>query len=118
MPNNVLGHIIDEEGLKESPEKIVRIEVWTTPRNTKQLQEFLGVVNYISQFVPYLASITAPLTSHTGIEEFVWTATHDQAKENVKRAIAPNKIMKPLDHESALPIWLITNASDIGVVAW
>src|SRR6195952_274098 len=115
---DVLGHIIDEEGLKASPEKIARIEVWTTPRNKKQLQEFLGVVNYISQVIPHLAAITAPLTSLTGMEEFVWTATHDQAMENVKRAAAHNEIMKPLDHQSSLPIWLITDASDTRIGAW
>src|ERR1700712_1639645 len=68
---NVLGHIIDKEGLKASPEKIARIEAWTKPRNMKQLQEFHRVVNYISQFIPHLASITARLTSFTGTEEFV-----------------------------------------------
>ena len=115
---DVLGHIIDDERLKASPEKIARIEAWTTPRNKKQLQEFLGVINYISQFIPHLASITAPLTSLTGTEEFVWTATHDQVMENVKRAAAHNQVMKPIDHESALPIWLITDASDTGVGAW
>ena len=38
--------------------------------------------------------------------------------ENVKRATAHNQVMKPIDHESALPIWLKTNASDTGVGAW
>ena len=94
----VLGHIIDDEGLKASAEKIARIEAWTTPKNSKQLQEFLGVVNYISQFIPHLASITAPLTSLTRTEEFVWTATQDQAMENVKRAAAHNQVMKLIDH--------------------
>ena len=56
---NVLGHIIDVEELKASPGKIARIEAWTTPRNKKQLLEFLLVVNYISQFIPHLVSITA-----------------------------------------------------------
>ena len=67
----VLGHIIDDQGLKASPEKIARIEAWTTPRNKDQLQEFLGVGNYISQFIPHFASITAPLTSLTETEEFL-----------------------------------------------
>ena len=115
---DALGHIMDEEGLKASFEKIVRIEAWTTPRNKEQLHKFLRVVNYISQFIPHLALITAPLTSLTGTEKFVWTATHDQAMENVKRAVADNQVMKPIDHESALPIWLITDASDKGVGAW
>ena len=34
---DVLGHIIDDEGLKASPEKIARIEASTTPKNKKQL---------------------------------------------------------------------------------
>jgi len=114
----VLGHIIDDQGLRASPEKIARIEAWATPKNKKQLREFLGVVNYISQFVPHLASITGPLTSLTGTEEFVWTATHDHAMGNVKGDAANNQIMKPIDHESALPIWLITDASDTAVGAW
>ena len=96
---DVLGYIIDDEGLKASPEKIARIEASTTPRNKKRLQEFLTVVNYISQFISHLASITAALTSLTGTEEFVWTATHDQAMENVKRAAVDNQVMKPTDHE-------------------
>jgi len=114
----VLGHIIDDQGLRASPEKLARIEAWTTAKNKKQLQEYLGVVNYINQFIPHLVSIIAPLTSLTGTEEFVWTATHDHAIDNVKRAAAHNQIMKPIDHESALPIWLITDASDTGVGAW
>jgi len=115
---DVLGHIIDDQGLRASPEKMARIEAWTTPKNKKQLQEFLGVVNYISQFIPHLASITAPLTSLTATEEFVWNATHDLAMDNVKRAAAHNQVMKPINNESALPIWLITDAADTGVGAW
>jgi len=32
---DVLGHIIDDQGLRASPEKIARIEAWTTPKNMK-----------------------------------------------------------------------------------
>jgi len=48
----------------------------------------------------------------------VWTATHAHAMDNVKRAAAHNQIIKPIDHESALPIWLISDPSDTGVDAW
>jgi len=37
--------------------------------------------------------------------------------DNHKRAAAHNQIMKPIDPESALPIWLITDPSDTGVGA-
>jgi len=48
----------------------------------------------------------------------VWTAIHDHAMDNVRRAASHNQIMKLIDPESALPIWLITDASDTGVRAW
>ena len=68
---DVLGHIINDQQLRASPEKIARIEGWTTQKNNEQLKEFLRVVDYISQGIPHLASITEPLTSLTGTDEFV-----------------------------------------------
>ena len=67
----VLGHIIDDEGLKPDTKKIAKSKAWTTPTTKRQLQEFLGVVNYISKFLPHLATLTAPLMALTGIVEFV-----------------------------------------------
>jgi len=98
---DVLGHVIDDQGLKPSLDKIAGIEVLTTPWNKQQFAGFLAVVNYISQFIPYLESIMAPLTLLAGTEEFVWAATPYHAMENVKRATAHNEIMKAIDHDSA-----------------
>jgi len=114
----VLGHIIDDEGLKPDPEKIAKIEAWTTPTTKRQLQECLGVVNYISKFLPHIATLTAPLTALTGTAEFVWTALHDAAMTNIKKLIAGARIMKPVDYKSGVPIWLITDASLSGCGAW
>jgi len=100
----VLGHIIDDEGLKPDPEKIAKIEAWTTPTTKRQLQEFLGVVNYISKFLQHIATVTAPLTALTGTAEFVWTALHDAAMTNIKKLIAGACIMKPVDYKSGVPI--------------
>jgi len=47
----------------------------------------------------------------------VWTATHDHTMDNVKRAVGHNQILGLVYHESALPIWLITDASDTEVGA-
>jgi len=114
----VLGHIIDDEWLKPDPEKIAKIEAWTTPTTNRQLQEFLGVVNYISKFLPHIATLTAPLTALTETAEFVWTALHDTAMTNIKKLITGTCIMKPVDYKCRVPIWLITDASLSGYGAW
>src|SRR5207302_7082334 len=72
----VLRHVINDEGIRAAPEKIAKIGDWDTTKTKTQLQRVLGTVNYISQFLPHYASITAPLTYLTGSAAFVWTATH------------------------------------------
>jgi len=37
---DVLGLIIDDQGLRASPEKIARIEAWTTPKNKNNYRNF------------------------------------------------------------------------------
>ena len=37
---------------------------------------------------------------------------------NVKQLVSRYEVMKPINHESEKPIWLITDASDTGVGAW
>jgi len=86
----VLGHIIDDEWLKPDPENIAKIEAWTTPTTNRQLLEFLGVVNYISKFLPHIGTVAAPLMALTRTAEFVWTELHDAAITNIKKLIACN----------------------------
>ena len=114
----VLGHVINDEGIRAASEKIAKIEDWDTPRTKTQLQRFLGLVNYISQFLPHHASITTPLTDLTGSAEFVWTTTHDQAFANVKALIETNEVVKPISDNNTDPIWLVTDTSKNGVGSW
>jgi len=114
---NVLGPVVDDDGLHASPVKITRIGEWTTLKDRKELRKFLGLVNYISQFLPHIATITALLTDITGNAEFVWTPTHDTAFQNTKRLADDNKVIRSINHESGVPIWLITDGSDTGIAA-
>jgi len=66
---DILGHMIDHDGIHPAPEKIRTIMDWTRPENQKELQRFNGMVNYISQFIPHIATITAPLTELSGNAE-------------------------------------------------
>jgi len=58
----VLGHIINNVSLKQDPERIAKFDPWTTPISKRQLQEFLGVVNYVSKFLLDIGTLIVPLT--------------------------------------------------------
>ena len=114
----ILGHMIDDEGIHPAPEKIRTIMDWRRPNSQKELQRFNGMVDYISQFLPHAATITAPLTELTGDAEWLWTDLQETAFQAVKRAAEEHRILKPIDYNNPDMVWLFTDASPTGTGAW
>jgi len=81
---DILGHMIEDDGIHPAPEKIRTIMDRTRPESQKELPRFNGMVNYISQFIPHIATITAPLTEVSGNAEWLWTDLQEAAFEAVK----------------------------------
>ena len=52
------GAIFTSKGMKPDPTKIQALQDLPTPDNHKQLQSFLGLINYLQPFLPDLASKT------------------------------------------------------------
>ena len=62
--------VIGLEGIKMEEEKVKGILEWLTPKCVKDVQKFLGLVNYYCQFIQGFASIARPL--------------HDMVRKNQK----------------------------------
>jgi len=56
-----LGVVIRPEGIKIEEDKIKRVLDWLTPKCVKDVQKFLGLVNYYCQFIQDFAFIARPL---------------------------------------------------------
>ena len=59
------GNILSKDGLSPDTRKVELIQQWPTPTNHKELQSFLGTVNYLSRFLAFLSDLHAPLQSPT-----------------------------------------------------
>jgi len=115
---DILGHMIDDDGIHLAAEKIRTIMDWTTPENQKELQRFHGIVNYILQLIPHIATITPPLTELSGNPEWLWTDLQEAAFEAVKRAAdIKHKVLRPIDYNKPDMIWLFTDTSPTGTGA-
>ena len=68
-----LGHLISSEGIQPLPEKLESISKTPTPKNPKEVKQFLGLVGYYRKFVPWFADISRVLTHLTKDVEFKWT---------------------------------------------
>ena len=110
-----LGRKINAEGvhiLEEDKNKVIN---WPTPSNNKELQKFLGYVNYHRSFIQNYANFSGilyDLVNVTKDREFKekWSKKHKQSFENLKKlltsapclAIPNNKDVFILDCDASL----------------
>ena len=111
-----LGHIISSEGIKVDPSKTDAITKMSVPQSLTELQRFLGMVNYLSKFIPNLAEVTAPLRVLLK-KDVVFKLQKSQLDviEKLKTLITSAPILKSFD--SNLPTRLKTDASSEGLGA-
>ena len=60
-----LGHIIDDQGIHPDADKLACIRDWRTPRDYTNIQRFVGLVNYVGNFLPNVILYTSPLLAIT-----------------------------------------------------
>ncbi|UYV71845.1 hypothetical protein LAZ67_9000651 [Cordylochernes scorpioides] len=92
-----LGHIIDNKGIKPLPEKIRIVKDFHQPNSTRQLQRFIGLVNFYHRFIKNSSHILAPLYSLLKTKSpnasLNWTSDTLEAFQNIKNALAENTLL-------------------------
>ena len=111
-----LGHILTPEGIKQDPKKVEKIESFYRPRNLKQLQSFLGFLNFYSKFVDKYAEIAYPLfeLNRKNIR-FKWQEKHQKAFEQLIKKFIEEKTLAFPDKNK--PYILRTDASGFAISA-
>ena len=78
-------NVLSKDGLSLDTKKFELIQQWPTPTNHKELQSFLGTVNYLSRFLAFLSDLHAPLQALLKKDtEFIWTLVHQCAFDQIK----------------------------------
>ena len=98
----LLGHIIDDQEIDTDPEKIRGIQDWHTPESKNELNTFICVVIYDVQFLPHLATLSAPLLDLLSKNEFQWRPLHDEAFQQIRTLTKSITILRPLTINHAI----------------
>ena len=53
-----VDHLLTKDGLKPEPDKVCAVKEMPQPDGPKALQRFLGMVTYLSKFIPRLSQIS------------------------------------------------------------
>ena len=113
-----LGHNISGDGIRPLLSKVDAVNRFPRPSTVKQLQEFLGMINYYQRFIPNAAGILTPLyhlssTKEKQLEE--WNQTHEQAFTSAKDSLAQAVMLATPN--GADNLFLVTDASNIAIGA-
>ena len=104
------GYKFTSNGLKPTPEKVRAVKECTPPRTREEVRSFLGMIGYLSKFIPQYAILTAPLRRLTGQDVvFTWGHEEDQAFRKLKDSITNDDTMAYFDPKK--PIVVRTEAS-------
>ena len=107
-----LGHIIDDQGLHADADKMACVCNWHMPRTHKDVQCFLGLIQYLAHFMPDVTAYTRPLSAicRNG-QPFYWKPLHKVCFNHIKVIACKSPILKPIDPNLSDPIWVICDAS-------
>lgn len=112
-----LGHKCSKQGVSPDPGRVECVKNIPPPKNVKQLQSFLGLVNYYRKFIPNAARIALPLTELLKKEiKFEWTNECQKAMEELKRAIINPPILRYVDFSQTLILTTDASGKALGAV--
>eukprot|EP00253_Pinus_taeda_P031465 PITA_31465 len=90
----LLGHIISKYGIIIDPERIQAILQIPYPRNIKELQAFLGKINFLRRFIPNLAELIRLLSNMLKKDAKAKLSLETkQAFESIKMALTQTPVL-------------------------
>lgn len=111
-----LGHRLSPEGVAPADEKVQAILHFRAPQTKEELRSFLGLVTYVSRFIPNLATVNYPLRKLLKLETpFDWKQEHQESFDQLKRIIGSIQHLGYYDPKDRT--LLITDASGVGLGA-
>ena len=80
-----LGHLLTGDGFSIDPERVKIIREVEPPKTKKELQRFLGMVNFVGEFIENLSEKTQPLRELVkDMVIFEWQQQHQACFERLK----------------------------------
>ncbi|KAK6218056.1 reverse transcriptase domain protein [Colletotrichum tabaci] len=109
-----LGFTITPGEIRMDDKKIAAVKDWPRPQNVKDIQSFLGFVNFYRRFLKGYSGKINPLIKLTRKDTtFEWTNEQDKAFEDIKQQVLSEPVLMIPDPRK--PFELETDASDYAI---
>ncbi len=109
-----MGHEVSKNDLMPDNSKIDAITDMPVPEDKKAVQRFLGMCNFLSQYVPNLSDLCSPLREISNpTSEFSWSATQQDAFNQIRSKITSAPTLQFFDPQAQ--VTLQVDASEYGL---
>ena len=110
------SNLFSDDGVKPCPKKIAAVQQFPTPKNAKNVREFLGLAGYYRRFIDKFSHIAKPLAAllKKGAE-FRWGPDQERAFATLQSALCSEPVLQYPDFSK--PFNITTNASGCAVGA-
>ncbi|VDL65922.1 unnamed protein product, partial [Nippostrongylus brasiliensis] len=111
-----LGHVVDANGIRPSPSKLKAMINMPEPKNIKETESYLGMVQYYGKFIPQLATLAAPLNAlrRKGVP-WKWDEEQRKAFQAIREKLTATETLAHYNPD--VPVVLATDASEYGLGA-
>jgi hypothetical protein len=110
-----LGNLISADGLQIDDDKVRAITEMPVPEDKKALLRFLGMIAYISKFIPNCSALTEPLRQlNKSNVTWNWSQTQQQVFDKLKRVVSAAPVLRFFDPSNP-EVTIQTDASSTGV---
>ena len=114
-----LGHHVSPAGAKPLSSYVEAVEKRAPPTTVKELQIFLGLINFYRRFVPRAAQLLLPLTDELkggkpASEKLQWSPTLEKAFVEAKAALSSATCLAHPHPQATLALHVDASASHVG----
>lgn len=102
-------------GMQPDPDKCDQIKHRRAPENVKELQSFLGMLQYMSQFIPHLSDKTRLLRELCKKDkDWIWSAEHQKCFDELREVMNKDMQLRYFDPKQAAEIEVDASAMGLG----
>ncbi|CAC5361564.1 unnamed protein product [Mytilus coruscus] len=112
-----MGHFITNKGLLPDPAKMQAIFEMPAPQNKEGVRRFLGLVQYLSKFIPNLSQVDASLRTLLKSDVlFTWEYEQDKIFQELKRLCSTTPVLTFFDVKKPVEIECDASQEGLGAV--
>ena len=112
-----MGRIVSKHGVKIDPKRVIAIQDLALPRSKKEVQSFLGKINFLRRFIPNFAEVVKNITCMLKKDKEVkWTIESINSFELIKKAIIEPPQLVSLEYSKPFLIFSFASQDTMVVV--